>query len=159
MHSLVKAMNIQPSLGIGPLQGRKRKAALKIAIQEIELPWECNQDLKQKAKKIAIYAAANGLVPTNFIKELVPSVFRTQRDAKHAMAKLTAIGLAAVTYEVWRSVNVTKYEWNWLPFICEYQEHEGRNWKQFMLINGDLPGTRYGCRCYGKAIFLDELAE
>lgn len=148
-------MELNLSLGIGPLTGARRKKVLKLAIEGLDLPWLCADKIKVEAKKVAIHAASNGLIPSGFIKELVPSVFKTQRDAKHAMVMLSAVDLAAVTYEDWRVIGIVEYEWQWIPGICSFPEHELRHWKRFSVADGDLPSTKYGCRCHGRAVFDD----
>jgi hypothetical protein len=146
-------MNIQPSLAIGPLKGAKRISALEDAILRLDLPWNCDNVIKEKAKEVAIHSSKNGLIPTVFIKELTPLVFKTQRDAKRAMVKISFVGLAAVRQVDWEYISVTQYEWGWMPMLCDYPAHENRQWKIFNVKDGDLPATKYGCRCMGRAIY------
>jgi hypothetical protein len=148
-------MKIQNSLGIGPIEDRQQISALRKAIENVELPWSCSLEIEQEAKAAAIDVVINGSVPRSFIKKLVPEVFKTQRDAKHAMAMLSAIGSSAVTRETWRSVGVLQYEWQYLEFLCSYPEHEKRQRKIFPTTKDDMPATRYGCRCLGFAVFED----
>lgn len=143
------------SLGIGPLQGRERKNVLKRAIDGVDLPWLCSEEVKKNAKKIAINAAINGLIAYDFIDSLVPNVFKTKREAKHSMAKLGAVGLNAVTYYDWHEIGLEKYQWIWSPDLCDYPDHESKHLLQFDLNSLELPSSKYGCRCRAAAIFKD----
>lgn len=131
----------------------------KSVIQELDVPWQCTDTIKQLAKNEALRCIRQGVKPDKvFIKTLVPLVFHSQRDARHGIAKIAACGMGAVDRFRYKSV-ATHFEWSYCEPICDFPEHAQLQWRIFSLENGhkgEFPAGRYGCRCLSSAHFKDD---
>ena len=134
------------------------KAIAESAILAIELPWNCDQSIKDKAKTIALQSFYKGTThPTDFIRTLKPTVFKTQKDARHAMVKISAIAWSAVDRSNWNELGIKSFKWEFIDHLCDFPEHLSLNSKTFSVktgYKGEFPGAKYGCRCTGSPIIL-----
>lgn len=133
--------------------------ALKIvaenAIAAVDLPWDCAKTVKDSAKIVALQSVYGGTHPTDFIRTLAPSVFKTQKDARHAMVKLSAIAWSAVDRNRWHELRVKTFEWVFIEHLCDFPEHRSLNGRKFSTDvghKGEFPSARYGCRCMGSPV-------
>lgn len=130
----------------------------KNAIQQFEVPWLCDEALKQEAKAEALNCIVGGVKSKAFLKQLVPAVFKTRRDASHGIAKISACGWEAISRFRYKGL-VKRFQWNYCEPICDFPEHAKLDWKTFSIEKGhkgEFPASRYGCRCRSSAHFEDD---
>ena len=135
------------------------KAPAELAIKELHIPWACSQETIDEAKAVALQAIFAGTVTKDYSRTLSPSVFKTKREAHHAMAKIFICGNSAVDRFRAMSIGLKKFTWDFIdPQLCDFPEHRSYDKKVFTYKNGakgDWPGKHYGCRCSASPVFED----
>jgi uncharacterized protein with gpF-like domain len=126
------------------------------AIQELIIPWECSQEQIDEAKKEALKSFFVGSVIKTYAGTLSPRIFRTKRDAHHAMAKIQACASAAVDRHRAQAIGAKKFRWNYLDSnLCDFPEHKKYDKGIYTYktgAKGDWPAKNYGCRCWSSPI-------
>jgi hypothetical protein len=124
------------------------------AIDNMDLPWDCSQELICEVKDAAFEAAINGWGTHAILGKLVPNVFKTKRDAKWAFSSLTIAGMSAVTYARLKMSGEKKFLWSYLhiPNSCIYEKHLKMDGKKYELDAVDWPSSKYLCRCMAQYI-------
>lgn len=135
------------------------KKTAEYAIKNLQIPWSCSQEKIDEAKGIALRAVFAGTDTKKYAGTLSPSIFKTKREAQHAMAKIFICACSAVSKFREEELGLTKFRWNYVePQLCDFPEHKNYNKKNYTYKNGakgDWPGKYYGCRCWSQPIFDD----
>lgn len=128
-------------------------------IADLHIPWNCDQSKIEEAKSIALKSVYEGSVPRKYSNTLSPSIFKTKREAQHAMAKIFICANSAISKFRAEELELTKFRWNYVePQHCDFPEHKNYDKKNYTYKNGakgDWPGKYYGCRCWSQPIFDD----
>lgn len=124
------------------------------AIFNMDLPWQCSEALILEVKNAALNACVNGWSSHSIIDKLVPTVFKTKRDAKWAFTSLTIAGMSSVTYARFKMIGEKRFQWSYLhiPDSCIYDDHLKRDGKKFKIDSVDWPASKYLCRCMAYKI-------
>jgi hypothetical protein len=127
---------------------------VKNAIFNMELPWQCSEDLIMEVKNAALEACVNGWSSHEVMNKLVPVIFKTKRDAKWAFTSLTIAGMSAVTYAQLKMIGEKYFKWSYLhiPNSCIYENHLKRDGKKYKIDSIDWPASKYLCRCMAQII-------
>jgi uncharacterized protein with gpF-like domain len=134
------------------------KKIVQEAIENLEVPWQCGQQQKSEAKAIALKAVISGATMKEYSSTLWPSIFKTKREAQHAMVKITSCANAAVSNYRMQELGLKKFRWDYLNSLCDFPEHANYAGKVFTFAigaNNSWPSTKYGCRCSAGAVFED----
>jgi hypothetical protein len=125
---------------------------VKSAIDKMEVPWGCSPELTLKIKAAAFEAVMHGWATHPILNELVPTLFKTKKDAKWAFSSLTICGMSAITYARFKSLRVKKFKWIYLniPNLCIYPEHSKWGGRLFNFDEKERPASRYLCRCMAQ---------
>lgn len=134
------------------------KKIVREAIENLEIPWQCGPQQKSEAKAIALKAVISGASMKEYSSTLSPSIFKTKREAQHAMVKITSCANAAVTSYRMQTLGLKKFRWDYLESLCDFSEHAAYAGKVFTFskgANNNWPSKKYGCRCLIGAVFED----
>lgn len=126
------------------------------AIRELHVPWECSQEKIDEAKSVALEAFFNGFQPKQYADTLSPSIFKTKREAQHAMVKIIICASSSVDRFRVGGLGLTKFRWMYIEHLCDFPKHQSYGEKIYTYKNGakgDWPGKNYGCRCWSSPIF------
>lgn len=125
------------------------------AIQNLNIPWDCDESLIVEVKKAAVEAVINGWASHSVMEKLVPSIFKTKREAKWVFASLFICGMSAINHARLKSMGCKKFRWSYLhiPKSCIYKDHIKRDGKKFDINFTDWPASKYLCRCAAESVF------
>ena len=131
---LAPASRTIPTVDIFSGHPELRAVAMK-AVSALEVPWGSDDVLIASAKEAALHSVLNGTSLREYSKALSPSIFRTKREAHHAMVRIATCANVAVSMHRMRSLGVRSFKWRFVDSLCSEPSHAGFANRTFSLTD------------------------